>query len=720
MVIDDNSGEFVFKIPDYPEELENRNENYQVNLEVINNINQLANDIKNASILYENNGPSFILETFDYFYLVIKHFKEIKPEVRDDAWHALYNSLISLHPFLKRFISNFQLDQRNHYQNILQMIAYPFIILSEMFEDKIDQSVDFGDKKRKIVQPTKYQELKSEAISVLNQILLLNLERIFEPSHYLNNFINIITRWVYKIVEHSVRLRLADSFQNICELISIALDRYKHNINYCMKIIELLQTKESVYNILSDLVAYNINHLPHLFLINDILDQIKSIDINILSRDCSGPRSIASFLVELADKCPDEMFKYITDLLEFLDEDSYLLRNAVLEIIANVIIKQFISPTIVKNVRIKNALLDKLEDHIHDVTSYTRSKVLTLWCNLLKNGAIPIDRLESVTKLIISRLYDRSCYVRKNAVHFLTMLLENNPCTMMAKKDLLIAMEKAEVMMKIMEEKVMEIIEKQQNNSSDDNNNESNNDQTINQSNEESDLDEVDDEETDVEDEQEANERKRKLKLNKKIGTKKKSKRMDAQEQAQHLLTIWCNLENSFYNYWIKNECLLKEKLYNDLSFPDDLPKDDIQKGFDYFRKLVINKEYENALVALFALKSLHPNDKYLKLRKCHFKENFDEDEDDDDDDGDDNIDDEADGDEADEESEVDQINKYLNEENADTEEVNLTKNVGKGNMYLYDLNDKLFISTMSYVIIGNFIIYRFVFNFFFFSQKFQ
>lgn len=664
-----NVNEFIFNIPDRFEELEEQDKDYYVNLDLIENLNELADQIKNVNTIYENKRLDYILETFDYFYIIIKNFKEVKPEVRNDAWHILYDSLFSLHSVLKKSTENFQIDQSYHQQNIFQMIIYSFVLLSEKFEDKIDQNFDYGETtKKKKTKPNLYQEFKSTSIDIIYKLLSLNLDRIFQPSHFLySNFINIITRWIYKIIEHSTRLRLADSFTTICELITLALDRYKHSLNYCMKIVQLLQTKENIHNILSDLVAYNIKNLPHLFLLYDLLEQIKLIDINILSKDNSGPRSVSTFLVELADKCPEETFKYISDLIEFLDEESYLLRNGILEIITNVIIKRFKSPTIVKNARIKDKLLDKLEDHIHDITSYTRSKVLALWCTLLKSGAIPIDRLELITKLIISRLNDKSCYVRKNALHFLAMLLENNPCTMMAKKDILLAMDKAEKLKKSLEEKALEMIDKQPDIFSDTSLEKSNDEKS--DLNEETDGEEVDDEETDVEDEMEDN-KKRKLKNNNKQGNKK-CKKIGVQEEVQKLLSIWCSLENSFYNFWNKNKSSLKEKLHQDnLTIPDDLPKDDINKGFEYFRNLVTNKEYEKSLVALFSLKMVYLNDKYLKLRKSDFKDDDVEDEDEEEDgDGDDYAED-------------------------DSEETNTMAR--KGNVYLHDLNDKLFISTMS------------------------
>ena len=178
--------------------------------------------------------------------------------------------------------------------------------------------------------------------------------------------------------------------------------------------------------ILSLLVESIVKKHNQKLLISEIIREIKRIDIRELSRDASGPRAISLFLTEVSDKCPQEMMSSTGDLLDFLEEDSYLMRNATLSIIGNLIIKELSGET-VKERHLRDQLLDKLEDHIHDNTSYTRSRALHVWCNLCQAEVIPLSRLETLIEAVIGRLKDKSCYVRKYAVQFLNQFLTKNP-----------------------------------------------------------------------------------------------------------------------------------------------------------------------------------------------------------------------------------------------------------------------------------------------------
>ena len=162
-------------------------------------------------------------------------------------------------------------------------------------------------------------------------------------------------------------------------------------------------------------------------IISEIIREIKRIDIRELSRDSSGPKAISSFLVEVSEKCPQEMIQSISDLLDFLEEDSYLMRNATLSIIGNLVMKELSKDCSKEKRNLRDQLLDKLEDHIHDITSYTRSRALQVWCTLCQAEVIPLPRLETLIEAIVGRLRDKSCFVRKYAVQFLNQFLTRNP-----------------------------------------------------------------------------------------------------------------------------------------------------------------------------------------------------------------------------------------------------------------------------------------------------
>jgi condensin complex subunit 1 len=78
-------------------------------------------------------------------------------------------------------------------------------------------------------------------------------------------------------------------------------------------------------------------------------------------------------------------------------------------------------------VNTRDSLLSILEERVHDVHAFTRSKVLQTWQSLVEAKAVPLAFLPSVTKSAVSRLDDKSANVRRNALALLRTLLQYNP-----------------------------------------------------------------------------------------------------------------------------------------------------------------------------------------------------------------------------------------------------------------------------------------------------
>ena len=73
-------------------------------------------------------------------------------------------------------------------------------------------------------------------------------------------------------------------------------------------------------------------------------------------------------------------------------------------------------------------ILPTLQDHIHDVNAFVRSRCLQIWQQLAVAKAIPVGRLvDSLLVRVCGRLQDKSSIVRKSAVQFLSTCLQGNP-----------------------------------------------------------------------------------------------------------------------------------------------------------------------------------------------------------------------------------------------------------------------------------------------------
>lgn len=173
------------------------------------------------------------------------------------------------------------------------------------------------------------------------------------------------------------------------------------------------------------LTAFVVKDCRNVDVIGELFEELSKLD---MSRESAGTRTVAKFLDELADNCPHEMLESIDTLLPQLEEDAYPMRNAVLAIIGKVVARCLSDNSSDRQTReMREQLLDILEEHILDVTTFTRSKVLQVWTKLCEEGLIPKDRLSSLIEAVVGRLRDKSVYVRKNAVLFLTAFLNRNP-----------------------------------------------------------------------------------------------------------------------------------------------------------------------------------------------------------------------------------------------------------------------------------------------------
>ena len=81
----------------------------------------------------------------------------------------------------------------------------------------------------------------------------------------------------------------------------------------------------------------------------------------------------------------------------------------------------------VKFLSVSKTSFSPLQDHLHDVHAFVRSKVLQIWLNVINANALPLPRRQKVVDLVVGRLQDKSSSVRKYAIQVVTALLRNNP-----------------------------------------------------------------------------------------------------------------------------------------------------------------------------------------------------------------------------------------------------------------------------------------------------
>lgn len=418
--------------------------------------------------------PLNISDEFGFFFSVLKNFNSLDSEIVNTAWTIVYKTTDSLKEQLREIftvlndsissqnVSTANISQENRvnlfdslneklrYSNALKMLIYICCTFMQHFEDALSSqshrqnfNETFSDtttpaskrrKKNRVNDDTRgisfedYDRYKERVMKVLLQLISMPINKVAESPTEARDIAGHVMRVCYKMIENSSINGLTKN-KNLLEynfsILGCGIEKYNQSLSFCLKFIQLLQYKEQLATTLAELFEFIVTRHDQRLLIGEILREIDRIDIQELSRDSSCPRAVSTFLVSLSEKCPQDFLSSLNHLFGYLEQESYIMRNASLSIMTNLITNLLHKEDQDKAVR--DELLDALLTHIRDVTGYTRSKALSLWCTLCENQCIPLSYVVPVTAAAVGRLNDKTCLVRKNSVRFIISILSRNP-----------------------------------------------------------------------------------------------------------------------------------------------------------------------------------------------------------------------------------------------------------------------------------------------------
>ena len=152
--------------------------------------------------------------------------------------------------------------------------------------------------------------------------------------------------------------------------------------------------------------------------------------------DAAGVRNVGNFLEEIANRMPKTTMRNVSLLIAHLDGDAYSLRSAVVSVLGRLLIAHkdvgaVNEATVVDQsaplLRAKQGFLDALVERVHDVSAFTRARVLNTWTQMAEQKAIPLSHWLIVCDLAIGRLSDKGGLVRKAAMNLIGTMLGFNP-----------------------------------------------------------------------------------------------------------------------------------------------------------------------------------------------------------------------------------------------------------------------------------------------------
>ncbi|XP_034884289.1 condensin complex subunit 1 isoform X2 [Mirounga leonina] len=430
---------YEFHLPLSPEELLKSGGVNQYVVQEILSIRNLPSQLRAFQAAFRAQGPLAMLEHFDTIYSILHHFRSIDPGLKEDTLEFLIKVVSRHSQELPTILDDAALSvsDRSAHLNALKMNCYALIRLLESFETMSSQTslMDLDLGKGKKARPKRahgfdWEEERQPILQLLTQLLQLDIRHLWNHSIIEEEFVSLVTGCCYRLLENPTisHQKNRPTREAVTRLLGVALTRYNHMLSATVKIIQMLQHFEHLAPVLVAAVSLWATDYGMKSIVGEIVREIGQKCPQELSRDPAGAKGFAAFLTELAERIPAILMSSMCILLDHLDGENYMMRNAVLAAMAEMVLQVLNGDQLGGAARdTRDQFLDTLQAHGHDVNSFVRSRVLQLFTRIVQQKALPLTRFQAVVALAVGRLADKSVLVCKNAIQLLASFLANNP-----------------------------------------------------------------------------------------------------------------------------------------------------------------------------------------------------------------------------------------------------------------------------------------------------
>ena len=207
------------------------------------------------------------------------------------------------------------------------------------------------------------------------------------------------------------------------------------------KVIDLLYSQEGIAPAMAKFVALVVERQGDLIAIEIIDELTKQIFLSDASYESVGMKNISKFLQKLSKLAAKTLYKNISTLLPLFDCENYLLRQAIIKIIKNIIIYVLHQPSdlvqdengeidhrqMQESVEVyyqtKLQFFDILLRRFLDKSSFCRGKIIKTFSKLTEENIVPRHLYIDLFAAVVGRLKDQSVNCRKNALKLLQQLV---------------------------------------------------------------------------------------------------------------------------------------------------------------------------------------------------------------------------------------------------------------------------------------------------------
>ncbi|XP_076837744.1 condensin complex subunit 1 [Brachyhypopomus gauderio] len=400
---------------------------------------QLPSHLNGFRASLRSQGPLCVLEHFDTAYSVLQHCRTVDVTLKEDTLELLIQVVRGLSVSLPSLLMSGPLSAADRKQqlNAVKMSVFLLCKLAENLEsDSCRESVVTAPRKgRKKEKPgcknvLQWDSEREKVLQCLSQLLQLDIRALWSLSLVEEEFVSCVTCCCYKLLENPTigHMKSKPTRDVIIHVLGVMVKKYNHMLGACVKVIQLLQHFEQLSSVCAQAVATWSSEYGMRSIVGEVMREIGQRSSEELAREGSGVKAFSSFLSELSTLVPDAMIPNISVLLPHLEGESPSLRVAVCEVLGEALVRVLSGDGLEDSARAdRDRFFDTLQEHIHDINSHVRTRVLQVYARIVNSKALPLCRYTEVMELAVGRLSDKSVHVCKSAIQLLAAFIAHNP-----------------------------------------------------------------------------------------------------------------------------------------------------------------------------------------------------------------------------------------------------------------------------------------------------
>ncbi|OWF35443.1 condensin complex subunit 1-like [Mizuhopecten yessoensis] len=433
---------FEFLIPVARDDLLNKTDVSQFVVDEVLSPRELPGALHELKTNLRAHGARIILENFDVLFSVLCLQKDLPQDLKEDAWELVVKITKSLSNDLANVLEDAPpvKEEKKASLNMVKMVCYLLCQYMEMLdaEDSKPSATQLvnakgrakSNKSKKGSTGMDWDEERGMGLKALLHLVSLNIHRLWDPPIPNEEFVNLVTNCCYKLFENPglAYASAMETRQVMNHILAVMVKSYNHSLGCSLKVVQLVQHFEHLVVPLAQTLQVITEEFGVKTVLCEITREIGRLAPEDAVKDSAGTRNCSTFLVEIADRIPAFVLPNMSLLLCHLDSEPYIMRNCVLGVIGEILIKVLNKDGLDdKTKATRDQFLDNLEDHVHDTNAYVRSKCLQIWTAIVNEKCLPLSRQVSLTTLVVGRLQDKSSSVRKQALLLVTNLFKCNP-----------------------------------------------------------------------------------------------------------------------------------------------------------------------------------------------------------------------------------------------------------------------------------------------------